>query len=192
MSKNPRALLFCGALAILAAAGGAQAAIKSEKSEGIPELRPPQGPVAEPVDEHAQWPWFLAAACLVTSAILLWPRKPAVVNTEAPAVTARRALSELRRPDPVAIGQLLRTYIIATHAVPGPGQTFQQLTDVLERDARWSPALRERFRQLADPIEIAKFAPDPTTSDWQELRVRALALIEESDALNRPAVPAPR
>ena len=192
MRKHPRAVLFWGALALCVATGAAQAAIKSEKSQGIPELRPPQGPIAEPVDARAQWPWFVAAGCLVMSAILLWPRRAAVVNTEAPAVTARRALKELRQPDPVALGQILRTYIIATHAVPGPGQTFQQLADVLDRDARWSPALRERFRQLADPIEIAKFAPDAAASDWHDLRQRALALIEESDALNRPAVPVPR
>lgn len=190
MRKYSRALFVYGALAICAAAGATQAAIKSEKSEGIPDLRPPQGPMAEPIDARAQWPWFVAAGCLLASAFLLWPRKPRVVSTEAPAATARRALSELRQPDPVALGQILRTYIIATHAVPGPGQTFQQLAAVLERDSRWSPALRERFRQLADPIEIAKFAPGAATSDWHALRERALALIEESDALTRPAVPA--
>ena len=145
--------------------------------------------MAEPIDERAHWPWFIAMGCLVVSAILLWPRKPRLTIPESPAVVARRKLGELRQADPVALGQILRDYIVATHKVPGPGQTFQQLEKVLEDDSRWTPALRERFRELADPLEIAKFAPGASSADLNALRERALAWIEEADALTRPAVP---
>src|SRR5215207_903940 len=157
MTRYCRAFLVSAALALWAAIGSAHAAIKSEKDGPIPELRPPQGPMAEPIDERAHWPWFVAVGCLVVSAILLWPRKPRLTITESPAIAARRKLGELRQADPVALGQILREYIVATHRVPGPGQTFQQLAKVLEDDSRWTPALRERFRELADPLEIAKF-----------------------------------
>jgi hypothetical protein len=189
MTNRSRAILAVATLAFCGANAGANAAIKSE---GIPELRPPRGPIEEPLEERAQWPWFVAAGCLAASAILLWPRKPRVIATEAPAATARRALQELGRPDPLALGQILRDYVIATHAVPGPGQTFEQLSAVLDLDPRWTPALRERFRQLADPLEIANFAPGATLGDFHVLRDRALTLIEEADALQRPPVPVPR
>jgi hypothetical protein len=195
MTKGCRAILILASLALCASDHVARAAIKSENepaNAGIPELRPPHGPIEEPLDQKAHWPWFVAAGALAAGAILLWPRKPRVVVHDSPAVTARRALAELRHPDPVVLGQILREYIIATHAVPGPGQTFEQLARVLEQDPRWTPALRQRFRELADPLEIAKFAPGATAGDLQVLRERALSLIEDADALNRPAVPLPQ
>jgi hypothetical protein len=42
---------------------------------------------------------------------------------------------------------------------------------------------------LADPLEIAKFAPGSSSADLNAVRERALAWIEETDALTRPAVP---
>jgi hypothetical protein len=168
------------------AAHDARAAIKSE---GIPPLQPPQGKLEEPLVERVHWPWFIVAGCHVAGAILMWPRKRRVQVKEDPAVCARRQLRDLRHPSPVAIGAILREYIIATHAVPGPGQTFDQLARVLAADPRWTLALRDRFQQLADPLEIAKFAPGASAVNFEPLRDEALALIEAADALQRPPVP---
>jgi hypothetical protein len=184
---SARPFLAFLAFTLGAAQGSLSAAIKTEP---IPPLRPPGGSLEEPMEVRAHWPWFVAAGCLAVSAILLWPRKQRIVFRAAPASIARRALTELRKPDAVALGQILRNYIIATHAVPGPGQTFEQLAAVLEADNRWTPALRERFRRLADPLEIAKFAPGATVTDLEQLHEEALGLVEQSDALQRPPIPA--
>ena len=189
MTIRSRAYLACAAAALCAAAFDAGAAIKQET---IPPLEPPQGQLKEPAIERVQWPWYVAAGCLVVSSLLLWPRKPRPVFTEDPATRARRKLRELRPPDPVALGAILREYVVETHQVPGPGQTFEELAAYLERDLRWTPALRARFRKLADPVEIAKFAPGAPELNLEAIREEALSIVETADALQRPPVPALR
>jgi hypothetical protein len=183
---SARAFVAIAALALCGPAAKLSGAIKSE---GIPELRPPRGTLEEPIEERSHWPFFVALGCLVAGVILLWPRKARIISAEPPAAIARRALKDARHPGPVALGQILREFIIATHAVSGPAQTFEQLAAVLAADPRWTPALREKFKRLADPLEIAKFAPDAGAADLEQLRSEALALIEEADALQRPPVP---
>lgn len=189
MRRIRRAFLAATGLALCAMTFDAGAAIKSE---GISPLLPPQGPIEEPLVERVRWPWFVAAGCLVVSAILLWPRQKRVIPSEPPATRARRQLRELRPLNPVTLGAILREYVIATHAVPGPGQTFDELAIVLAGDPRWTPSLRERFRKIADPLEIAKFAPGESAANLEALRDEALAVVEEADALHRPPVPTAR
>jgi hypothetical protein len=177
------------ATAVLALCGPATRLHAAIKSEGIPDLRPPRGMLEEPEEERSHWPFFVAVGCLAVGVILLWPRKRRIIHVEPPAAIARRALQEARHPGPVGLGQILRDFIIATHAVPGPGQTFEQLAAVLAADPRWTPAMREKFKRLADPLEIAKFAPHAGPANLEHLRDEALALIEEADASQRPAVP---
>jgi hypothetical protein len=177
------------ATAILALCGPAPRLHAAIKSEGIPDLRPPRGILEEPSEERSHWPFILAVGCLAVGVILLWPRKQRVTHVEAPAAVARRALQGNRHPGPVGLGQILRDFIIATHAVPGPGQTFEQLAAILAADPRWTPAMRERFKRLADPLEIAKFAPAAGAANLEHLREEALALIDEADASQRPPVP---
>ena len=184
-----RAFFACLAAAVCASGSDAGAAIKQEP---IPPLLPPEGELKEPAIERVQWTWYVAAGCLIVSSLLLWPRKPRPVFTEDPATRARRKLRELRPPEPVALGAILREYVVATHKVPGPGQTFEELAAYLERDMRWTPALRGRFRKLADPVEIAKFAPGAPALDLEAIREEALSIVESVDALQRPPVPAPR
>jgi hypothetical protein len=189
MTIRSRAYLAFAAAAFCAAASDAGAAIKQEP---IPPLLPPQGQLKEPAIDRVAWPWYVAAGCLIVSSLLMWPRKPRPVFTEDPATRALRKLREIRPPEPVALGAILREYVVATQRVPGPGQTFEELAAHLERDLRWTPALRARFRKLADPVEIAKFAPGAPALNLEAIREEALSIVESADALQRPPVPAPR
>lgn len=166
-------------------------AIKAEP-QPIPELRPPTGKLPEPEPAPPQWPWFVAAAALAAAGILLWPRGSAPKISEPPVTRARRELQALRHPDPFTLGRIVREYFIASRRLSGPGITFEELATALAEDPRWTPLLQDRFRRIADPIEIAKFAPKATPADLERVRDDALALIADADTLHRPPVPAPQ
>lgn len=166
-------------------------AAMTKSEDEIPALAAPRGAMdALPQQEKAQWEWYLAAALLAVGAALAWPRRAKKTKPlEPPCDRARRALRELQKPDATALGRIVREYAVAT--LPGAriGNTFADLAALMDADLRWTPGLRGRFRKLADPIEIAKFAPNATPLAFEQLRDEALTLISEADALSRPTVP---
>lgn len=179
------------AIALVLPLCAAQAAIRAEKDDdNIPPLHPPRGMMQEVTKEPDRWPWYVAAGLLAVSAVLMWPRAEATSTPkETPRARAARELRDLRHPDAITLGGILREYFLTT--IPGalPGQTFPEIAAALDKDLRWTPGLRARFRKLADPIELAKFSPEGSTAAFDQLRDEALELITEVDALNRPPVP---
>lgn len=170
---------------------GADAAIRAEKQdEEIPPLRPPRGVLQEVPKQSDRWPWFVAAGLLVVSAALMWPRiETKAAPKETPRARAARELRDLRHPDANTLGTILREYVLTTIPGSAPGQTFTEIAAALEKDLRWTPGLRARFRKLADPIELAKFSLESSPVAFDKLRDEALELITEVDALSRPPVP---
>jgi hypothetical protein len=154
----------------------------------IPELKPPQGVLPEEPAQRNWWAWVIAGACFAAAAAILWPRRATPVAKELPFVRATRELQRHRHPDPVLLGAILREYFVASFPVPGPGQTFQEMAAHLAAHPRTTPAIQARFTRMADPLEIAKFAPHATPQDMERLRDEALEWLVEAEEIRRPPV----
>ena len=164
-----------------------RAAIKTE----IPELRPPKGMLEEVPQEARKWPWIAAGVCFIGAIALLWPRKRKVLASESPHARAQRELRALRGPTAEGLGDILRRYMVATFAVPGPGQTFEELEAFIAQDPRWTPERQERLRRLVDPLEFARFAPAREGSAVEPLVEEALAVLGELEAFRGEVVATP-
>jgi hypothetical protein len=190
MTNACRATLrYAAALILIVSSTRLCAAIKTE---AIPDLRPPIGPMDAVDQDKPIWPWIGGAILVIAAAVFAWPRKSEPKPADPPAARARREIVEMRPIRAERLGEITRRYFAETLTVPGPALTFDELAAILAQDPRWTPLLKEKFRRIADPLEIARFAPVATEANLEELRDEALALIAAADELHRPAVPVTR
>ena len=185
--RSARPVIALACLMICLVKATASGAIKSE----IPELRGPKGMLEEVAQQPPKWPWVAAGMCFLGAIVVLWPRRRKAPVAESPYAQAQRELRALRRPTAVELADILRRYMVATFAVSGPGQTFEELAAFIAGDPRWTAERQERLRRLVDPLEVARFAPAREGSAVEPLVEEALAVLAELEAFRGEVEAAP-
>jgi hypothetical protein len=149
------------------------------EAEPIPDLKPPR-PALEKVRESSRWMWITAgaaAACaLIAIALVLSKRKP-----QSSPSPFERAAADLRSSTPrtaAEVAAVFRHYVAEVLQGAGLARTPDELCASLANYPNWTPDHTTRFRQLFDPVEIAKFAPVPMPPG-DPFVAGTLALIED-------------
>lgn len=157
----------------------ASAAIKRDPGP-IPELRPPRGEVSASVEKKEDLrPWFIGVGILAVLAAIVASRPKKLPPAPLPPyVQARKQLETLdaATATPLAISQVLRSYLLDAFHIPARGATSAELLQWLSAHPRWDTQLAAETEAFLDSCDEAKFAPAPP-AEHPATTEKALALI---------------